>query len=45
MINSCKNNDMALDANPNSDKPEDVSSSNNNISTNNIHSEIRIASP
>jgi hypothetical protein len=45
MINSCKNNDMALDANPNSDKPEAVSSSNNNISTNNIHSERSVLHP
>ena len=45
MINSRKNNDMALDANPNSDKPEAVSSSNNNISTNNIHSERSVLHP
>ena len=45
MINSCKNNDMALDANPNGDKPEAVSSSNNNISTNNIHSERSVLHP
>ncbi|CAB4041486.1 Hypothetical predicted protein, partial [Paramuricea clavata] len=44
MINFCKNNDMALDANPN-DKPEAVSSSNNNISTNNIHSERSVLHP
>jgi hypothetical protein len=45
IINSYKNNDMVLDANPNSDKPEAVSSSNNNISTNNIHSQRSVLHP